>query len=55
MVKGLFNLARLNDDRHDMEFMDDMSRFIYDCRMQYTMTGDEGYLKRMVRESVPLL
>ena len=54
MDKDLFDPVKVNAGRRSVQLMDDTSKFIYDCRVQYAMTGDEVHLKRMIRESVPL-
>ena len=54
MDKDIFDPVKANAENRNAHFMDDVSRCIYDSRVQYAMTGDERFLKQMIRDSVPL-
>lgn len=52
--KDIFDPVKAQAKARRAHFMDDVSRTIYDKRVQYAMTGNERYLKEMIRENVPL-
>lgn len=54
MDKDIFDPVKANAENRRAHFMDEVSRRIYDNRVQYAMTGDDRYLKEMIRDSVPL-
>ena len=54
MDKDIFDPVKANAENRRAHFMDEVSRRIYDNRVQYAMTGDDRYLKEMIRDNVPL-
>lgn len=54
MDKDIFDPVKANAESRRAHFMDEVSRSIYDNRVQYAMTGDERFLKEMIRDNVPL-